>query len=126
MLVIVIGVTLMARAQFAQLSTVRLYGARGSLHQCLCQAVPAGQCLLGNACLHPPGQPVHSCVQLSHHLWRRLRLLSHSPACSAIHIHTLDVDDCKWDAYLDLTISECISVYTRIQELGQENLSPFM
>lgn len=54
-LVIVTGVTLMARVQFAQLSTVRLHGACGSLQQCLlgsaCWAVPAA----------PPGA---ACAQL--------------------------------------------------------------
>lgn len=100
-----------------------------------CIIVCARQCLLGSACWAMPagrclpaplGQPVHSCVQLSHHRWRKLHLLSHSPACSVIHIHTLDVDDYKWHEYLDLTISECISVYTCTGQLGQENLSPFM
>lgn len=120
-LVIVAGVTLMAHVQFAQLNTGPWFPASLFVPGSACWAVPAGRCLPA-----PLGQPVHSCVQLSHHRWRKLHLLSHSPACSVIHIHTLDVDDYKWHEYLDLTISECISVYTCTGQLGQENLSPFM
>lgn len=54
-LVIVAGVTLMAHVQFAQMNTGPWFPASLFVPGSACWAVPAGRCLLGDACLHPWG-----------------------------------------------------------------------
>lgn len=109
----------MAGVQFAQLSTVRLYGVCGPLHQCLCQAVPARQCL--PALLQCS---LRTAVCSCHIISGGDCIFCHIPVHAQQYICRRWVWMTKWDAYLDLTVSVCISVYAHTRELGQENLFP--
>lgn len=114
--VIAIGITLMACVQFAQLSTFRLDGVCGPLHQCLC--------LLGNACLHFPSA---ACTQLyaavTSSLGETASSVTFPCTLSNTDAHT-GCDDRKKDADFGLSLYATLYV-THVRIGSGESLSPF-
>lgn len=106
-LVAVAGVTLAVCVQFIQLNTVRLYGVHGALHQCRCQAVHARRCLP-----IPPQCSLRTAVCSCHIISGGGCIFCHIPLHAQQYMCTLWVWMTKWDAYLDLTISACVSACT--------------
>lgn len=94
--------------QFIQLNTVRLDGVHGALHQCRCQAVHARRCLP-----IPPQCSLQTAVCSCHIISGGGCIFCHIPLHAQQHICTLWVGMTKWDAYLDPTISACVSARTR-------------
>lgn len=104
---LVAGVTLAGCVQFIQLNTVRLDGVHGALHQCRFQAVHARRCLP-----IPPQCSLQTAVCSCHIISGGGCIFCHIPLHAQQHICPLWVGMTTWDAYLDPTISACVSACT--------------